>query len=145
MKSKYTLTLIAKSFKGCLIKNGNRVLGEKIYDQVLLYLRHRISALNPNLVLYKVLNLIRPSVDIWTKKRGGSSYKLAFLITEERSFKIAIHWLIKEAKLRKERTIVDRLGCEIIETLKGRSLVNVKKRDDIHKTALANRAFLKFK
>jgi small subunit ribosomal protein S7 len=109
MKKDLILLLIVKCFKGCLIKKGNRARGVKIFDETMFYIQQRIPENNPLEILYETLLLFKPSVNIWTKKRGGSSYKLPFLINEERAFKIAIHWLIKEARLRKERSITERL------------------------------------
>jgi len=70
---------------------------------------------------------------------------LPYLISDARGFKIAIHWLIREARPRSERSLSERLGAEVIETLRGRSMNNVKRKEEIHRVALANRAFLKFK
>jgi len=137
--------LIVRCFTGCLIKEGNRARGERVYDEMMIYIKNRMPDDNPNDVLYQTLLLIKPSVDLWTKKRGGSSYKLPYLISDSRGFKIAIHWLIREARPRSERSLAERLGAEIIETLKGRSVNNVKRKEEIHKIALANRAFLKYR
>lgn len=100
---------------------------------------------NPLLVILKVIENLRPSVSLWAKKVGGTTYKIPYLISEKKGFSIVIHSLLKEARLRSERSLDLRLGNLILECAKGRNQALVKRKDEVHKTALSNRAFLKFK
>jgi len=136
------LDLINKCFQGSLVRCGYRQRGQRIFAQVIDNLRLRIKE-DPIIVIYNLLNKVKPSVNLWTKKRGGTSYKLPYLISDKKALSMATHWLVKEASLRPERTMADRLSMFILESVRGRNRVLRKKRIEIHKIALLNRPYLR--
>lgn len=140
------LAIINQCLQGSLIKCGNKQRALNIYSNLLEFLRLRIKpGDNPLFIILKVVENLRPSVSLWPKKVGGTTYKIPYLISEKKGFSIVIHALLNEARLRSERTFDLRLGHLILECARGRNQNLLKKRNEIHKTALSNRAFLKFK
>jgi len=138
------LALINKCFKGCLVKCGQKQRALKIYYNVLGFLKKNTTT-HPLFVILRVVEKLKPSVSLRAKKVGGTSHNLPYLISDKKAFSIAIHWVIKEAKLRSERTVDLRLGYLILENFKLRNSQLFKKKDAIHKVALSNRAFLNLK
>lgn len=130
---------VLKRFIGCLISRGGRYFGERAFREITTVLLELNE--NPVILLFRAFASIKPSVRLFTKRFGGTSYKLPILLTEEQSYTIAIHWLIKNASKRSEKTYTERILNEILLTLKINHTL-VKARDEIHNTALANRPFL---
>jgi len=132
---------IIKCLQGCLVKRGNKQRALKFYMELLEILRSNTKN-HPLMLIRYVLETITPSVNLWTKKAGGTSYKLPYLISEKKAFSIAIHWLVHESYNRPERSVSLRLGGLILECLRGRNSALIKKKNEIHKLALFNRAFM---
>jgi len=139
-------TITTRCFIGCLVKRGCGQRAHLIFDAMLANLGTRIKQKFPFRFLVKVLLALKPSVSIWKKKRGGSTFQLPYLITEKKGLEIAIHWLIKEAFNKpNRRDMADSLAYEIIELAAGRNIQIKRKRDEIHKLALSARPFLRFR
>jgi len=85
MENKFLL--INKCLQGCLVKRGNRQRALRIYFGVLEYIRNRIPLdHHPLMLILNVIENLRPSVNLWSKKVGGSTYKLPYLISEKKRF-----------------------------------------------------------
>jgi small subunit ribosomal protein S7 len=134
---------ITRCLIGCLTKRGSKKRARNIFNSVIELLRFRVNE-HPLIVLEQVLSSITPKVSLCIKKRGGSSYKLPYVISYKRGLSIAIHGLVKQARVRAEETIAECLVEEIIDIIKGRSSPLIKNVSDIHKTALFNRPFLRY-
>lgn len=140
------LSIINQCLQGSLVKKGNRQRALNIYFQILDHIRCRLSnKISPLILILKVIENLRPSINLWPKKVGGTTYKIPYLISEKKGFKMVIHALLKEASGRSERSVKERIGNLILECAKGRNLTLKKKKEEIHKIGLSNRAFLKFK
>lgn len=138
--------IINKCLQGCLVKRGNKQRALLIYYRILDFIRARIpKEHHPLMLILYVIENSRPSVNLWSKKVGGSSYKIPYLISEKKGFSMVIHSLVHEARLRSERSFEAKLGSLFIECARGRNQSILKKKEEIHKTALNNRAFLKRK
>jgi len=133
-----------KRFIGCLCRRGNKIRAERIFADITDALRRSIKE-TPTSVLMLVLSTFRPHCRLFSKKVGGTSYKLPILLTEIQSYSVAVHWLIENAEKRSEKNITERVLCEIMDTFQGKNQTLIKKRDEIHKIALLNRPFLRFK
>jgi len=132
---------VLKRFIGCLIRRGRRTAAERTFREIITAL-YQLGE-NPIILLFRAFQLIKPSVTFFSKRVGGTIYKLPIILTEEQSYTIAIHWLIKNALKRSEKTHTDRILNEILLTLKG-NVSLLKTRNEIHKIALINRPFLRY-
>lgn len=92
----------------------------------------------------KALNNIMPSVEVKSRRVGGATFQVPMEVRPDRKISLGIKWLIRYAKLRGEKTFVDRLAGEIIAASKGEGAA-VKKKDDTHRMAEANKAFSHFR
>lgn len=95
-------------------------------------------------VLKKSLDNIKPMLEVKSRRVGGSTYQVPVEVRAERRVSLAMRWLIKYAGARSEKTITDKLAGEILDAYNNRGAA-VKKREDTHKMAEANRAFAHYR
>ena len=88
----------------------------------------------------KAINQIRPSVEVRSRRVGGGVYQIPAEVRPRRALALALRWLISSAASRSDKTMGQRLAVEIIESVEGRGNA-VKKKQDVHRMAEANRAF----
>lgn len=90
------------------------------------------------------LKKVRPSVEVRSRRVGGATYQVPMEVRNERSVALALRWIITAARKRSEKTMRERLAAEILDALQERGSA-VKKREDTHKMADANKAFSHFR
>ncbi|MEA5114532.1 MAG: 30S ribosomal protein S7 [Geobacteraceae bacterium] len=95
-------------------------------------------------VFKKSLDNIRPVLEVKSRRVGGSTYQVPVEIRAERRTSLAMRWLVKYADARSEKTLTDKLAGEIVDAFNNRGAA-VKKREDTHKMAEANRAFAHYR
>lgn len=95
-------------------------------------------------VFYHAMNKIRPQIEVRSRRVGGATYQVPVEVRTDRGTALAMRWLRDAARNRGERTMAERLAAEIIEAANDRGTA-VKKRDDTHKMAEANRAFAHYR
>lgn len=92
----------------------------------------------------KALSNVSPSVEVKSRRVGGSNFQVPIEVRSERKQSLGIKWLINYARKRGEKTMTDKLAAEIMAASKGEGAA-VKKKDDTHRMAEANKAFAHFK
>ncbi|MEG8099345.1 30S ribosomal protein S7 [Candidatus Liberibacter brunswickensis] len=95
---------------------------------------------DPVILFRQALSNVTPQVEVRVRRVGGAAYSVPGEITAKRSQALAIRWIIMAARKRNETTMIDRLGGEIVDAANSRG-VAVRKREETHKVADANRAF----
>ncbi|HTG80558.1 MAG TPA: 30S ribosomal protein S7 [Geobacteraceae bacterium] len=95
-------------------------------------------------VLKKSLDNIKPTLEVKSRRVGGSTYQVPVEVRTERRTSLAMRWLIKYANARSEKTSTDKLAGEMLDAFNNRGAA-VKKREDTHKMAEANRAFAHYR
>jgi len=95
-------------------------------------------------VLKKCLDNIKPALEVKSRRVGGSTYQVPVEVRAERRVSLAMRWLVKYANDRSEKTVTDKLAGEILDAYNGRGAA-VKKREDTHRMAEANRAFAHYR
>jgi small subunit ribosomal protein S7 len=99
---------------------------------------------DPVKVLKRAIDNIRPSVEVRSRRVGGSSYQVPVEVRPRRAQTLAVRWLVEFARKRKENTMASRLANEILDA-SNRTGAAVKRREDIHKMAESNRAFAHYR
>ena len=99
---------------------------------------------SPVEVFHEALDKIKPDLEVRSRRVGGATYQVPVEVRTERAQALAIRWLINSARKRSEATMVDRLSGEILDASNERGGA-VKKREDTHKMAEANRAFAHYR
>ncbi|ATG97776.1 30S ribosomal protein S7 [Mesoplasma lactucae] len=95
-------------------------------------------------VFNKAIENIEPHLELKVRRIGGANYQVPVEVSDERKVTLALRWLVNYARLRNEREMTDRLANEIIDASKGIG-GSVKKREDTHKMAEANKAFAHYR
>jgi small subunit ribosomal protein S7 len=131
--------LILAKFMNCLMRQGKKSVAERIVYGALERIERR-SGQEPVGVFHEALDRIRPAIEVRSRRVGGATYQVPVEVRQERSQALALRWLINAARARSENTMVDRLSNELLDASNGRGTA-VKKREDTHRMAEANRAF----
>jgi len=136
--AKYGDKVVSK-FMNNLMTDGKKSVAETIvynaFERVQAKLRKE-----PVEVFHEALDNIKPSVEVRSRRVGGATYQVPVEVRTERREALAIRWLIDASKKRNEHTMEERLAGELVDAVNGRGTA-VKKREDTHKMADANKAF----
>ena len=130
---------VVSKFMSCLMFDGKRSVAEKLvygaFDRIL-----EKSGNEPVKVFHDALENVRPHLEVRSRRVGGATYQVPVEVRSERAQALAIRWLIDSSRKRGETTMMDRLSGELMDAANNRGNA-VKKREDTHKMAEANRAF----
>ena len=99
---------------------------------------------DPMKLFKQALENIKPIVEVRSRRVGGATYQVPMEVRPERRVSLGLRWLVDYARIRSEKTMADRLAAEILDALNNRGAA-VKKREDVHKMAEANKAFAHYR
>ncbi len=136
--AKYGDVVLTK-FMNSLMLHGKKSIAEKILYAALDQVESKISR-NPVEVFHEALENVMPAIEVRSRRVGGATYQVPVEVRADRKAALAIRWLIAAARARGENTMVDRLAGEFLDAVNNRGNA-VKKREDTHRMAEANRAF----
>jgi small subunit ribosomal protein S7 len=139
---KYKDRVIAK-FVNSMMYSGKKSVAEKIFYDALDYIESRTKQ-NPLDVFKKAMENVAPIVEVKSRRVGGATYQVPVEVRADRRQALAIRWLLRYSTLRSERTMAERLANEFTAAAKNEG-ASVKKREDTHKMAEANKAFAHFR
>ncbi len=131
--------LILSKFMNNLMIDGKKSVAERIVYGALEVVEEKVKQ-DPIALFHEALENIAPSVEVRSRRVGGATYQVPVEVRTERKQALAIRWLITAARKRNEDTMVGRLSGELLDAANNRGAA-VKKREDTHKMAEANRAF----
>ena len=134
----YSSALVTK-FISTLMSDGKRSTAERIMYGSLSSIQEKTGD-DPLKVFKKAVENVKPALEVKSRRVGGSNYQVPVEVRPERRQALAIRWLITAARSRNENTMVERLSGELLDAANNRGTA-VKKREDTHKMAEANRAF----
>jgi small subunit ribosomal protein S7 len=131
--------LVVTKFMNAVMKEGKKSVAESIVYSALDKMEQK--AKQDALQLFRqALDNVMPAVEVRSRRVGGATYQVPVEVRAERRQALAIRWIITAARARNENTMVDRLSGELLDAANNRGTA-VKKREDTHKMAEANRAF----
>jgi small subunit ribosomal protein S7 len=131
--------LVVTKFMNAIMYDGKKSVAETIVYGAFDAAQAKAKA-EPIGLFHQALDNIAPHVEVRSRRVGGATYQVPVDVRPERRQALAIRWLITAARKRNETTMVDRLCGEILDAANNRGSA-VKKREDTHKMAEANRAF----
>jgi small subunit ribosomal protein S7 len=138
----YNSTLLAK-FVNSLMKAGKKSTAQRITYGAFEIISEKTGE-NPLKVFKKGLDNIKPSLEVKSRRVGGATYQVPVEVSPRRQLSLALRWLIDYAKGRGEKTMKDKLAAEILDASNSRGNA-VKKKDDTHRMAEANKAFAHYR
>ncbi|HNP18157.1 MAG TPA: 30S ribosomal protein S7 [Fulvivirga sp.] len=139
---KFGDTLVTK-FVNYLMVDGKKSISYAIFYEAIEQVEKKTEE-NGLETWKKALNNIMPAVEVKSRRVGGATFQVPLEVRPERKVSLGIKWMIKYARLRGEKTMRDRLAGEIISASKGEGAA-IKKKDDTHRMAEANKAFSHFR
>ena len=131
--------IVLTKFMNNLMVDGKKAVAERIVYNAFDRVEAKIKQ-SPVEVFHESLENIKPSVEVRSRRVGGATYQVPVDVRPERREALAIRWLIAAAKKRNENTMEERLAGELMDAINNRGTA-VKKREDTHKMADANKAF----
>jgi small subunit ribosomal protein S7 len=140
---KYNSKLVSK-FINVLMLQGKKALAENIIYNAFDIISKKLNNPNPLDVFQKAVDNARPRVELKPRRVGGATYQIPIEVKTERGTAIAFRWIRNFAKARKGRPMEERLAEEILQAYENQGSA-VKKKQDTHKMAEANRAFAHFR
>lgn len=139
---KFGNVIVAK-FINMLMVDGKKSVAEKVVYQALETASAK-KQIKPIEVLEEALEKVRPTVEVKSRRVGGATYQVPVEVRPVRQNALAMRWLIDAARNRNEKSMAERLAYEFMEAIEERGAA-VKKRDDTHRMAEANKAFAHFR
>ena len=139
---RYNDQIVAK-FVNCVMRRGKKSLAESIFYDSLDVINK--STKKDSLEVFKqALDNVKPVLEVKSKRIGGATYQVPVEVSSDRRTSLAMRWIINYAKARKGKSMGEKLAQEIIDASKGEG-TSVKKKEDVHKMAEANKAFAHYR
>jgi small subunit ribosomal protein S7 len=126
-------------FMNCLMYSGKKSVAEGAVYGALDHIQKRTGQ-DPVKIFHSALDNVKPGVEVRSRRVGGATYQVPVEVRQDRGQALAIRWIIASARGRTEHTMMERLSAELLEAANNRGGA-VKKREDTHRMAEANRAF----
>ena len=130
---------VLSKFMNSVMLDGKKSVAEGIVYTALESVEARLKK-DPIQVFHDALNNVKPGIEVRSRRVGGATYQVPVEVRAERAQVLAIRWLIAAARERNEKTMTERLSAELLDASNNRGNA-VKKREDTHRMAEANRAF----
>ena len=126
-----------------IMLRGKRSLAEKIVYGALKIISEKTGG-DPTQVLRKAIENVRPHVEVRSRRVGGATYQVPHEVPPRRSMTLAIRWVVRFSRARKERTMEERLAGELMDAA-NEAGASFKQREDTHRTAEGNKAYMHFR
>jgi len=135
---------VVSKFVNMVMVKGKKSLAEKIVYGAFEIVKQKLNEPDAIKIFNKALDNVRPRLEVKPRRVGGATYQVPIEVRQERGISISLRWIRDFAKTKKGRPMKDKLAAEIIDAYKGEGAA-IKKRDDTHKMAEANKAFAHFR
>jgi len=140
---KFNSNVVAK-FINMVMLEGKKSIAEKIVYSAFEIIKQQTNEVDVLKVFHKAIDNARPRLEVKPRRVGGATYQVPIEVRQDRGTSIALRWIRDFAKNKKGKTMEVKLAEEIIAAFKGEGSC-IKKRDDVHKMAEANKAFAHFR
>jgi small subunit ribosomal protein S7 len=138
----YNSTLVSK-FVNCVMWDGKKSTAEQIFYDALKIIQQKTGD-DPVKVFKKAVENVKPVLEVKTRRVGGANYQVPVEVNANRRVSLSIRWLITYSRARKEKSMEEKLAAELLDAANNRGAA-LKKREDVHKMAEANKAFAHYR
>jgi small subunit ribosomal protein S7 len=138
---RYNSLVIAK-FINYIMRSGKKTVAQKVVYKALELVEEKVKK-DPLDVFDQVIKNVSPLLEVKSRRIGGANYQVPIQVRAERRLTLAFRWIIEAAKSKKGKPMSERLAMELIDAY-GKQGAAIKKREDVHRMAEANRAFAHF-
>ena len=140
---RYNSVLVSK-FINTLMQDGKKSVAQSIFYGAMDIIEGRISEDEPFVVFEKAMENVRPKLEVKSRRVGGATYQVPQEVRPERRNALAMRWLVEFARKRNGRSMAEKLAAEVSDAYAERGAA-VKKREDTHRMADANKAFAHYR
>jgi small subunit ribosomal protein S7 len=137
-------SLLVSKFTNGLMERGKKSLAHRIFYDAMEIVENKITDDDPLTVFEEAMENVRPKVEVKSRRVGGATYQVPMEVRQTRRNALAIRWIIGFAKSRSGRSMSEKLAAELMDAYNNRG-ASVKKRDDTHRMAEANKAFAHYR
>ena len=140
---RYNSVLVAKFTNG-LMERGKKTVAQRIFYDAMDVVQEKIKEDDPLTVFEGAMENVRPRVEVKSRRVGGATYQVPMEVRQTRRNALAIRWIINFSKSRSGKSMSEKLAAELIDAYNNRGSA-VKKKDDTHRMAEANKAFAHYR
>lgn len=140
---RYNSVLVSKFTNG-LMERGKRTLAQRIFYDAMDIVETKVKEEDPLTVFEEAMEKVRPRVEVKSRRVGGATYQVPVEVRQTRRNALAIRWIIGYARSRSGRSMSEKLAAEFVDAYNSRGAA-VRKREDTHRMAEANKAFAHYR
>ncbi len=137
-------SMLVSKFTNGLMERGKKSVAQRIFYDAMDIVTSKIQEADALTVFEEAMEKVRPKVEVKSRRVGGATYQVPMEVRQTRRNALAIRWIINYAKSRSGKSMSEKLAAEIIDAYNNRG-ASVKKRDDTHRMAEANKAFAHYR
>ena len=134
---------LATRFVNKIMERGKKSLSERIFYRAMQLVEDKTKE-DPMKILKRALDNVKPTLETKSRRVGGSTYQVPIEVSQHRRTSLGVRWMVNYAKDRGERTMAERFANEVMDASNNRGTA-VKKKEDVHRMADANKAFAHFR
>jgi len=138
----YNSTLVTK-FVNCIMWGGKKSTAESLVYDAFKIIQQKTSD-DPLKTFKKAVENVKPVLEVKTRRVGGANYQVPVEVNPNRRISLSIRWLISYSRARKEKSMEEKVAAELLDAANNRGSA-IKKREDVHKMAEANKAFAHYR
>ena len=135
---------VLSKFINIVMVDGKKSKSEKIVYDALDIASKKLKVSKPIDLFRNALNNVKPGIEVRSRRVGGATYQVPVEVRNERAQALAIRWIVDASRKRNEKSMIDRLAQELADAHENKG-TSIKKREDTHKMAEANRAFAHYR
>ncbi len=139
---KYNDVIVAKAINK-IMRDGKKSVAERILYGAFERIKEKTGN-DPLKVFRKAVENVKPQLEVKSRRVGGATYQVPIEVRPERQISLALKWLVEYARQRNERTMIEKFAGELMDAASGRGGA-VKKKEDTHRMAEANKAFAHYR
>jgi small subunit ribosomal protein S7 len=135
--------VVVQKMVNCLMYRGKKSVAQRIVYDALEQIRQRTND-DPMKVFKKALDNVKPALEVKSRRVGGANYQVPVEVNRNRQTSLSLRWIIGYARERSEKSMIEKLAAELLDAANNRGGA-IKKRDDTHRMAEANKAFAHYR
>jgi len=136
-------SVVLSKFTNAIMLDGKKAVAESLINKSFSNIQSKTGE-SPLSIFTKAIDNVKPLVEVRSRRVGGATYQVPVEVKNNRSQALAIRWIVNAIRSRKEKDMVEKLSAELIDAASNKGSA-IKKREDTHKMAEANKAFAHFR
>ena len=136
-------SVVLSKFTNAIMLEGKKAVAESLINKSFINIQSKTGE-TPLSIFTKAIDNVKPLVEVRSRRVGGATYQVPVEVKNNRSQALAIRWIVNAIRSRKEKSMIEKLSAELIDAASNKGSA-IKKREDTHKMAEANKAFAHFR